>query len=159
MENSVRSKNHKALCVAMANNHLEATIAALQSGADPNYANYSHPPIFNALLLGTPNILEALIAFGVNVNYALRNGMTPLHGAVLLRTNDCADLLLNAGANPNARNQDGDTPLDILLSPTRPRRDGHATLDLIERLIAKGAVPSRKNLRAISRLKAQTQAA
>ena len=157
MENSSKIQAYIDLRLALVKDEPEAMIAALQNGADPNCSHYSHPPIFSAVLFGKLEIIKALIAYGADVNYTLKNGATPLHAASYLKTTDCAHILLDAGADPAVRNRSGDTPLDILIAQTLHRRPEQESIALIERMIEKGGKANRINSATLTRLKEGNQ--
>ena len=66
-----------------------------------------------AVMRGNPEILQLLIAKGVDVNSRTRNGTTPLHTAVLYNRYEVAEMLLNKGAEVDAKSSSGATPLAI----------------------------------------------
>ncbi len=64
-------------------------------------------------LATTPEVVTALVNLGASVNAESRFGLTPLHFAA---TPEVAAALLALGADVNARNRDGDTPLHLALT-------------------------------------------
>lgn len=65
-----------------------------------------------AALLGTPEMMEAILNAGADINERDESGQTPLHHAITTDgTVDNVRFLLEHGADINARNEDGVTPL------------------------------------------------
>ncbi len=87
-------------------------------------------------------LIEHLVAQGVDVDTRDGYGRTALMIAVDERNDGLVKFLLNNGADPNAADNDGDSPLDI----ARYIKD----TDIIEILIGFGAIgkdgPSRREL-------------
>lgn len=84
-----------------------------------------------AVMRGNPEILQLLLAKGVDVNSRTKNGTTPLHTAVLYNRYEVAEMLLNKGAEVDAKSSSGATPLAI--ATTARNRD------ISELLRARGA--------------------
>ena len=71
-------------------------------------------PLHCATWKGHPEIVEALLAAGADVNAVNQNehwGTTPLHAAAHANQAQIAQLLIDHGANPKARDNEGRTPL------------------------------------------------
>lgn len=66
-----------------------------------------------AVMRGNPDILNWLLARGVDVNSRTKNGTTPLHTAVVYNRYEVAEMLLNRGAEVDAKSTSGATPLAI----------------------------------------------
>lgn len=69
--------------------------------------------LFNAVLKGNVNVVQALVKSGVNVNVRTLTGKTPLMAASYKGYADVVQMLLNAGAEPNARDSEGTAALDV----------------------------------------------
>lgn len=103
-------------------------------------------PTHHACLIGSSEIVIALIELECDVNAKDKKGMTPLHLAAWSGKVEVARLLLEAGAEVNSCSQNGDTPLilacqhgnsdvaDVLLdrncSTMTVNNNGEAALDL-----------------------------
>jgi len=61
---------------------------------------------------GSKDVVEFLIAKGVDVNAKTNEGGTPLHYAARDGRRNAAELLITRGANVKAKDNDGLTPLD-----------------------------------------------
>ena len=70
-------------------------------------------PVALAAYFGRPDIVEALIAAGAEVNAQSRNPMkvAAIHAAVASKDARSVEILLRNGADPNLPQQDGITPL------------------------------------------------
>ena len=91
-------------------------VLALISAHPEQVNGYSHDgwtPLHLACFFGQPEIAEALIASGADVQARSKNPMhnTPLHAAVAGRNRQAARLLLEHGANVNTRQEGGFTAL------------------------------------------------
>ena len=114
--------------------------AALKNGADVNAMDkYGYTVLMWAAEYNTnPDVIEALIDAGANVNVNAKNfsGRTALDYAAAYNTNpDVTKALIAAGANVNARNGLGMT---ALLEATRNRANPNLA-DVIKALIDGGA--------------------
>jgi uncharacterized protein len=84
---------------------------------DPSLANAYAPdgftPLGFAVFFGQPEIVNALLKAGANVNAPSRESMkvTPLASAAAAKQNEIAHLLIAHGANVNARAASGHIPL------------------------------------------------
>jgi cytohesin len=90
-----------------------------------------------AVTKGYTDIVEQLIAKGVDVNAKNRMGGTPLHEAASQSNKDTVALLIANGADVNAKGQFGRTPLHEAGVPVYPHRNGND--DVVAVLIANGA--------------------
>ena len=100
---------------------IEAVKQHLAAGTDVNGGENS-PPLFYAT---TKEVLELLIANGVDVNAQNTDGETPLLEATYGGHKNIVELLISKGADVNANNAGGDTPLDYAI---RLKRTEIATL-------------------------------
>lgn len=75
-------------------------------------------PVALAAYFGHPEIVEALIAAGADVNAQARNPMkvAAIHAAVSARNVPCVELLLRSGADPNLQQQEGYTPMQAAVA-------------------------------------------
>lgn len=94
-----------------------------------------HTLLHLATVLGFHRLVAFLLARGIALDSADRNGYTPLHFAALYGRVTITRLLLDAGANTAVRTLAGRTPLDLAIE-----RDD---IDVEELLVARGAEPSR----------------
>ena len=94
-----------------------------------------HTLLHLATVLGFHRLVAFLLARGIALDSADRNGYTALHFAALYGRVAITRLLLDAGAKTDARTLAGRTPLDIAIE-----RDD---IDVEELLVARGAEPSR----------------
>jgi ankyrin repeat protein len=157
-------RGQTALLWAAAEGHVGALDELIKAGADfktPLDSGFS--PLLFAVRQGRIPAVKALLKAGADVNEVvqvranpklpegerpLRNGMTPLHLAVMNGHLELAAELLEAGANPNSDLM-GYTPLHMLAyirkpaigdSDPGPEITGSlSTLELVKRLVAKGA--------------------
>ena len=92
----------------------------LDRGADPFGASATgDPPLALALRLQWLELVNRLVALGVDLDARDGHGMTPLHLAAILRREDALKRLVAAGANPDRRAADGQTPLGVALAAGR----------------------------------------
>jgi ankyrin repeat protein len=86
--------------------------------------------------LHDPNIVQALLAAGADVNAKTASGLTPLHYAARIGRVDIVRLLLARGASVSPQDQDGDTPLH------EAREAGHeGVVELLVSAAAEGWCP------------------
>lgn len=81
-------------------------------------------------------LVRELIAQGADVNIQNQYGIAPLHLACYP---EWVDLLLENGADLHITDTQGNTPLHIQAA------EGEMAMDVIEKLLEKGADPQRKN--------------
>jgi len=62
-------------------------------------------------------LVEHLIARGIEINARDSGGNTVLHKAISLKNDHLCNILLNAGANPSIKNNVGDTPKTMMENP------------------------------------------
>jgi ankyrin repeat protein len=157
-------RGQTAIMWAAAEGNVEVIQTLIEVGADfrtPLDSGFS--PLLFAVRQGRIPAVKALLKAGADVNETvqvkanpklpegerpLRNGMTPLHLAVTNGHLELAAELLEAGANPNSDLM-GYTPLHMLAyirkpaigdSDPGPEITGNlSTLELVKRLVAKGA--------------------
>jgi cytohesin len=98
-----------ALSLAAENASLRMVDALLNAGANPNIAQESGmTPLLDAINVGKPELVKALISRGANVNAATtKTKLTPLMWAIGDGHPEIATLLLEAGANVQAVTTDG----------------------------------------------------
>jgi len=107
------------------------------------------PALMYAARDGAPDAARALARGGADVNALDPEGTTALVRAIINFHYDTAVVLLEEGANPNLADGSGMAALyaavdmsslgEIYGRPPRPNTDKHSVLDLIEKLIARGA--------------------
>ena len=106
-------------------------------GKDPSLANAYSPdgftPLGFAVFFAQPEIVEALLKTGVDVNLPSRESMkvTPLASAAAAKQTEIARLLIAHGANVNARAASGHIPLH--------EAAGNGNLEMVKLLIENGA--------------------
>ena len=90
----------------------------LEHGADPNVwaKGTAFAPLHYAAMRADPDLLEALLAAGSQVNAKGELGATPLHMAAAHGRPSAVDRLSAAGADVNARADTGATPLHYALT-------------------------------------------
>jgi uncharacterized protein len=87
--------------------------------ADPEeineFSSDGFAPVALAAFFGHPDIVEALIAAGADIDAQALNPMkvAAIHAAVARRDAHCVEILLRNGADPNLPQQDGITPLHV----------------------------------------------
>lgn len=85
--------------------------------------------------------LQAVMAFGLDVNAANKAGNTALHGAAFRGHNPIVELLIEKGATLDAANKRGSTPLTIAdgdVYQGQPARRPHTTALLVRRMAERG---------------------
>lgn len=113
-----------ALDLAIIRDHEETAIQLLALGAEPNSGRY--PALHRAVMLGRVKVVQAMLAYSVDVNGADDRGYTPLHLAVFAGTR------LVGGVNTFFDN--AETPRSML--------DKNVTTPLVRMLLDKGANPA-----------------
>jgi len=73
-------------------------------------------PLHRAAALNpNPEIIQALVRLGADINARDKDGLTPLHWAAFVNSNPQVVLvLLDLGADPKARTSDGKTAWDLI---------------------------------------------
>jgi len=155
-----------ALMWAAGEGHLAVVSALLEAGADPNVVadptkldarrHADHPTggltaLMFAAREGHTDVAKKLVEGGADMNVANPDGATALMIAIINDRFDLAGMLIDMGANVNDgslyhaidfHNMTRDT---VMNDPTRPRLDHPNTLtalDLIKKLVDKGADPN-----------------
>ncbi len=92
----------------------------LERGADPyGVSPAGDPPLALAVRLHWTQLLQKLIAHGVDLDARDSHGMSALHLAAALGREDELKRLVAAGAAPDRRAADGQTPLGVALAAGR----------------------------------------
>jgi ankyrin repeat protein len=90
---------------------LEGVKAALQDGADVDYAPNGVSVLHVAAMDGHAEVVSALLARGANVNIADSFGNTPLYQAIFWNKKSVVEILLANGADVRRLDKRGETPL------------------------------------------------
>jgi ankyrin repeat protein len=147
---------------AAAEGHVEAVRVLLAAGAEINArSKVGFTPLLFAVREGRAEVVKALLKGGASPNEALtgrRAGTTP--ALVLATTNahyELASMLLDAGADPNGGGE-GWTALHFISNVRRPGAGSNdpapagsgsmSSLDLVRKLVAKGANPNLRTTRS-----------
>lgn len=124
---------------AVAKNDIETVRALLEENKD--YCNardrIGKTPMHFAITFARPEILDALIAAGCDVNAADDTGMTPLHVAAFIGLPPAMPILIEAGADIERKDSFGDTPLHTAAM--------RGMTGAVEALLAAGASSGAKN--------------
>ena len=96
-----------ALCIAAQMKRVKTVALLLSKGADPNlkcgFGDDAASPLYLAAYYGAvPQIIQALVAQGADVNFAKKNGDTPLIKVAQRGGVDAARILVKAGADIHA---------------------------------------------------------
>ena len=118
--------------------NIKAVKQHLAAGADVNAKDdkFGLTPLHFAAGRDRKEIVELLIAKGVNVNEKDNRGGTPLHSTASGGRKEIAKLLIAKGADVNAKDEDGETPLDWAIRNSNwkhVRRRRTETADLIDK--------------------------
>jgi ankyrin repeat protein len=166
------ARGQTALMWAAAEGHVDVVQALIASGADVRrHLASGFTPLLFAVREGRLDVVRVLLHAGADVNEAVsadpghrngyggplpRPGVTPLLVAVTNAHFELAAALLDAGANPNA-DQIGYTALHAITAVRKPgvgdndpAPDGSGSmtsLELVKKLIARGANPNAKMTR------------
>ncbi|KAH7019752.1 ankyrin repeat-containing domain protein [Ilyonectria destructans] len=104
----------------------------LADGMDPNCHTTHQSPILEAATTGQKDIVELLLSFGADINYAPDEVYNALTGSCLSSDMDMAKFLLEHGADPNALSQECVSPLSAAAST-------EGNIELVELLLEHGA--------------------
>jgi ankyrin repeat protein len=84
-----------------------------KSGILEKSDQYQRTALHSAARYGALEVINHLLAIGVNLNATDESGNTPLHLAVLRSHDEAVEAIINAGPDMNAVNGDGETPLSL----------------------------------------------
>jgi ankyrin repeat protein len=136
----VNREGRTALQVAIDARHAEIVRLLLQYGANLRVVDPEFGTTALSMAVGEPEIMEALLAAGAEVDGTNANGSTALLMAVLTKEVADVELLLRYGADPNRRDKNGTTPLmHALLIPES------ADAAIVRTLLRGGADPNMKD--------------
>ncbi|GAO15142.1 hypothetical protein UVI_02029600 [Ustilaginoidea virens] len=123
------------LVAAVSKLYVDAAIALLKYGADPNVGPGLDSPLYLAAAANNIKLTHLMLMYGANANETAANGNTVLIGSINKTTpKTLIDMLLNYGACPNEKNRAGKTALFEAISNGR--------VDIVESLVAHGADPN-----------------
>ncbi|MCK5116491.1 MAG: ankyrin repeat domain-containing protein [Candidatus Aegiribacteria sp.] len=110
---------HPYLEPAIAAGDVEQILWLTDQGLDINESTpqWGQTPIFHAVSVARPDIVELLISEGADVNAGDDSGGTPIFYAALMGLVDIVELFINAGADVNAVNAAGITPIEQIGLP------------------------------------------
>ena len=132
LDASVRVNFTSHLQAAVLVSDIESVCWLIANGADTEVKDDDRGWFLsNAAANNAPEVAQALINGGAEVNAERRNGETPLHAAVERDALQVAEILLESGADADATDEDGRTPLHAAAE-----RDA---LQVAELLITSGA--------------------
>ena len=91
------------------------SLIAISPAGVNEFSSDGFAPVALAAFFGHPDIVEALLAAGADIDAQARNPMkvAAIHAAVSSRDARCVEILLQNGADPNLPQQDGITPLHV----------------------------------------------
>jgi len=93
-------------------NPVQAAIALVEHGTDPNTIHKSGiSAIHLALLKGANELVHLLAERGADINHQKPNGNTPLHDLAALGRAKICDWIVKLGADPNIPNEGGDSAI------------------------------------------------
>ena len=101
----------------------EGVAYLLDKGADPSAQSTDQlqlSVLFGAIVAGSRNCVDALVAAGADLAGTDHLGDTALHITVMAKNIDLAKALLDAGANPELANREQETPLDKARQTQQP---------------------------------------
>lgn len=125
------------LVAAAEKSYLDAAIALLKYGADPNMSvgPEMDSPLSIAAVANNVRFTHLLLMYGGNPNQSMSNGNTLLIGSINKKApKNLIDMLLNYGAGPNEKNGEGKTALFEAITSGR--------VDIVTSLIEHGANPN-----------------
>ena len=119
-----------ALFNAIAAGNVQQMEQLFAAGASTDvYSPTGSTPLVEAIRLGDPNVINAILTKGVNTNLPTKpQGITPLAVALQQGNLALAQRLLNAGADINLRDTAGDT---VLLMAVKQRPVNYAAVELL----------------------------
>jgi ankyrin repeat protein len=142
-------KQQTALMWAAHEGNADAVRALLEAGANVNDRSiFGWTPLLFAVRQGEVGTIKALLAGGANIHDTLPDGTGGLVTAVFSLNYEAASVLLDYGIDPNADEQGWTALHQIMLSrrphtmwrnPGQTAKGGVSSLDLIRKLVAKGA--------------------
>jgi quinoprotein dehydrogenase-associated probable ABC transporter substrate-binding protein len=113
--NALSAQNLTPLGIAAHYGKNKAAVALVEAGASPDRAvgDGGYTPLMLATANDAPELAEALLHKGANVNARNAGGVTALMIAAADGHADMVELLMRAGANVQAQSERGDTALSI----------------------------------------------
>lgn len=88
------------------------SLKLLEIRADPNATDEVRPPLYRAMNLGDPLVVEALLQGGADPNVQNLKSYTPLHRASMQGKLPIVPLFLKHGADRNILDREGKKPID-----------------------------------------------
>lgn len=125
------------LIAAAEKSYLDAAIALLKYGADPNMSvgPEMDSPLTIAAVANNIGFTHLLLMYGGNPNQSMSDGNTLLIGSISKKTPKVLiDMLLNYGAGPNDKNKEGKSALFEAITNGR--------VDIVTSLLEHGADPN-----------------
>ncbi|KAG2201741.1 hypothetical protein INT47_002001, partial [Mucor saturninus] len=118
--NCMDVEGNTALSYAAKNGNLQAVNDLLLLGADPNFNDGRHIPLFEATHSQDINIVELLLKHGASVNSRDKaTGNSALHNSILTEKHKIVKLLLENGAEFESTNSRKQTPMHLAIETTK----------------------------------------